>query len=299
MIKYYSSIILISVALLLVQCGGESKDEKALSDSLQQKLNINNPALIKLNNRLFSIPSPIQIAMLIKQTKAAYDKDLLNSTSKVSNYTTNFKKALNLGVYGANLGYLNLYDQLPEATRYFAVVKQLGKELGITNTFDKETMRRIENNSSNKDSLVYIISTIYRDADAYLLNNERNDVGILILAGGWVESLFLMTQSIQQNRIPEVVDRIGEQKHPLDNLIELLRPYYDKESEEFNKFLESLVELATVFDGIEIKYNYQKPVVDEQNKTTEINSTTETIISDYQLKHITDLIQKIRKSIVD
>ena len=98
MIKRYLPYIAIGFVLLFANCGGGSKDEKSLSDSLQQKLNINNPALIKLNNRLFSIPSPIQIALFAKQTKLAFNKDLLNSTSKLSSYTTNFKKALNLGV---------------------------------------------------------------------------------------------------------------------------------------------------------------------------------------------------------
>ena len=50
----------------------------------------------------------MEITMLIKEGGAVYDKQELNDHNNVSNYTTNFKKALNLGVYGTDLGYANI-----------------------------------------------------------------------------------------------------------------------------------------------------------------------------------------------
>lgn len=260
---------------------------------------LQNPAIVKINNRLFSIPSPFQVAILVKENKVPFNKELLNPVQNQMNYSTTFKQALNLGLYGADLSYLNIYEQLPDAAGYFAVVKVLSKELGILSTLDESIIKRIESNNSNKDSLLYILSTIYRDADAYLFNNNRNEVGLLILAGGWVESLYIMTQTLSKYNNQEIINRIGDQKHPLDNLIELQRPYYGKISDEFDEFLESLVDLASVFDGVVKEYTFEPPTVDVENKITIVNSKSKTIINEYQLQKITELTANIRKKIIE
>lgn len=272
--------------------------EQEVTDKIDSTM-YNDPTIVKINDRLFSIPSPFQMAMLVKDNNVPYNKELLNSVQKQSGYSTTFKQALNVGVYGADLSYLNIYEQLPDAAGYFAAIKILSKELGVLSTFDEKTVKRIEDNNNNKDSLLYIISTIYRNADAYLFNNNRNEVGLLILAGGWIESLYIMTQTLKQDKNSEIINRIGEQKHPLNNLIELHRPYYGKISDEFDAFLEELVDLATIFDGVVIEYTYEKPTIDVKNKLTIVNSVSKTVINDFQLQKITEMAEKIRNQIVE
>jgi len=287
----------IVAGIFLTACNSNSEEEEA-TNKIDSTL-LKDPTIVKINNRLFSIPSPSQVALLVKDNKVPYNKELLNPVQNQNNYSTTFKQALNLGIYGTDLSYLNIYEQLPDAAGYFAVIKVLSKELGILSTLDDKTLKRIEDNSNNKDSLLYIFSMVYRDADAYLFNNNRNEVGLLILAGGWVESLYIMTQTLKKNNNQEIINRIGDQKYPLNNLIELKRPYYGKVSNEFDAFLEELVELATVFDGVVIEYTFEPPTVDEANTLTVVNSKSKTIINDYQLQKITELVEKMRKQIVD
>ncbi|MBN2756621.1 MAG: hypothetical protein JXR51_05530 [Bacteroidales bacterium] len=295
-IQFYLLVGFIS-SLLLVNCNNDENgtDESEQIDSSLRE----NPTLVKVNNRLFSVPSPFQVSVLVKNNKIPYNKKLLNPISNQTNYSTNFKQALNLGVYGADLSYLNIYEQLPDAAAYFAVVKVLSKELGIISTLDQKTIKRIEDNNNNKDSLLLILSNIYRDADAYLFNNDRNEIGLLILSGGWIESLYVMTKILDKYNNQDIINRIGEQKYPLDNLIELLRPYYGNISDEFDGFLEELVDLATIFDGVVIQYTFEEPIVDVNNKLTTINSKTKTIINDYQLQKISENITKMRAKIIE
>ncbi len=293
----YCLALLLTAGLLFSACNNDNSDDDDASNKIDSTL-LKDPTIVKINNRLFSIPSPFQITMLVKDLKVPFNKDLLNPVYNQSNYSTTFQQALNLGLYGADLSYLNVYEQLPDAAGYFAVIKVLSKELGILSTLDEKTLKRIEDNSNNKDSLIYILSTVYRDADAYLFNNNRNEVGLLILAGGWVESLYIMTQTLKQVDNHEIVNRIGDQKHPLNNLIELNRPYYGKLSDEFDALLEELVDLATIFDGVVIEYSFEKPTVDIENKLTIVKSKSKTIINDFQLQEITEMIEKIRTKIV-
>ncbi|MEN8121802.1 MAG: hypothetical protein ABFS35_15735 [Bacteroidota bacterium] len=299
-VQYKGFIILIFIfisSLTFSNCnnGEENDSQNDTIDSAE----LQSPTLVKINDRLFSVPSPFQVALLVKDNNVPFDKNLLNPVKNQVNYSTNYKQALNMGIYGADLSYLNIYEQLPDAASYFAVLKVLSKELGISSTFDEKIMKRIEDNSNNKDSLLYILSTIYRDADSYLFNNDRNEIGLLILAGGWIESLFIMTKTIHVQNNQEILSRIGEQKHPLDNLIELMRPYYGNISDEFDVFLEDLVELASIFDGVVIEYTYTKPVVDELKKLTTITSSSKTIINEYQIQKITEIVDSIRTKIVN
>jgi len=301
-----NKILIFSVIILLLGtlisgcdgCKGEDANAEPKIDSTENE-NANVGKIIKFNGRLFSLPSPFQIAELIKNTKATYNSDLINPSVNSSKYTSSDKQALNLGIYGADLGYINIYDQYADAARYFSVIRGLTNNLNIMNSFTEEVFSAIEKNSTNKDSLMKIIADSYRNADSYLIDNERNDVAVLVLAGGWVEGLFLMTQNYKEQNSNEILLRIGDQKHPLNNLIELLKPYYGHKSEDYDLLVEQLAEMAMIYDGVDIKYTYIEPKVYPNKKLTVINSTTETIINDYQLKAITEQVNKIRSQIVE
>ncbi len=299
-VQYKGLVILIFVfigSLSFSNCNNDEEDDSQ-NDSIDS-VELRNPTLVKINDRLFSVPSPFQVALLVKDHNVPFDKNLLNPVQNQVNYSTNYKQALNLGIYGADLSYLNIYEQLPDAASYFAVVKVLSKELGISSTLDEQLMKRIEDSRNNKDSMLYLLSMVYRDADAYLFNNNRNEIGLLILAGGWLESLYIMTKILKIKGNQDILNRVGEQKHPLDNVIELLRPYYGNISDEFDVFLEDLVELAAIFDGVELKYTFSEPLVDVENKLTTITSKSKTVINEYQIQKITEMVDAMRTKIVN
>lgn len=254
-------------------------------------------AIFEVGDALFCIPSPFQAAILIKETGMNYDKEMTNNPKKVATYTTNFQKALNLGSYGADLGYSTIYEQPQDAILFFQSVEELAGELGLTSAFNQKTIERIRDNIGNRDSLLLLVSETYRASDEYLKNNARTDISALILAGGWVESVNFLVNIAQRNpKNQEVINRIGEQKNPLENLIKILTPYYDQP--EYTELIDKLIELAYEFDGVDIKYTFVKPTVDVQNKVTYINNTSEVIISEYQLKTISERILAIRNYII-
>ncbi|WP_461637245.1 hypothetical protein [Labilibaculum euxinus] len=236
--------------------------EAAIMEDIDQSANI-----FKYNNILFSLPSPYQISLLLEQSGIPYNKDLLHTTSKASDYVENFSKAVNFGIYGSDLGYINIYHQTQDAASYFAVLKIISQEIGLYNAMDKPTIERIEKNIENRDSLLVIVSTTYRKIDNYLKVNDRENTGALILAGGWIESVYILTQQIKTSPNKELMTRISEQKRPLENLIKLLVPY-SNESKDFYFLVDRLIDLAYTFDEIEDKYTYIPPITDAKNKLT-------------------------------
>ncbi|MCF8255956.1 MAG: DsbA family protein [Flavobacteriales bacterium] len=251
--------------------------------------------IMTIGGSLFSIPSPIQTAMLIEKSGADYNKGFLNDAKKVNTYATNFQKALNLGVYGADVGYVTMYDQSQDALKYMGVINKLSDELGITGAFDENLVKRFEANFGKRDSMLSMVSVAYRSSDAFLKENDRLNIGALVLAGGWIETVYFSTQLAQKHGNKDIINRIGEQKYTLNNLVKMLTPYYDQP--EYDALVDELIELAYDFDAIDIKYTYGAPTVDVASKTTTINSKTEVVITKEHLKAIAERVANLRNKI--
>ena len=288
-------LVLSALSVMALGCGTEG--EETVDDNNANKVDTSQTSTnVVINGKIFSIPSPIQTAILIKKTGASYNKEILNSSKKLNGYSSNFQKALNLGIYGADLGYVSLFEQSQDAVEYMQAVKKLGDELGVSGAFDPNLITRFKNNISNKDSLLVLVSSAYRASDAYLKENKRNNVSGLILVGGWIESLHFSINTNNQKPNEEIKRRIAEQKLSLTNVIELLSEY-EKEA-EYKKLLDSLKDLATVFEKIEFKYVFEQPTTDAENKITTVNSKTEVVFTAEQMDAISKKISAIRASIV-
>jgi len=295
---YYFITIL---ALFFVSSCGTSTEENGeqnIEDEVLEEIDSTSTQLYKFDNTLFSIPSPYEVSILMKNLNIEFNPDILNPIGNSPNYTNSFTKALNIGVYGADLAYLNMNDQIPEATKYFATVKIIAEELQLSAAFDVETIKRVESNLGNEDSLLYILSKVYRNTDKYLKENNRQDLGVLVLTGGWIESLSFLAKVAMETNNDQIKERLGEQKYPLDNLIKILTPFYNK-SDQYGALIESLIDLAYVFDGIEVEYVYEAPTTNAENKLTMINSSTQLLMNAEHVSMISDKVNKIRTSIIN
>ncbi len=288
------------IVLLFFIAGACVNDKKARDKTVENKLEVEldtTNKVIKFENTLFSLPSPYELSLLIKDIGAEFNSELLNPSNNYQQYTNLFKKSLNLGVYGADLAYLNIYQQSPSAITYFSVIKLLAQDLDLTAAFTPELLGRIENNIDNKDSLLYIMSNTYRDVDYFLKENQRQREGTLVLAGGWVEGMYFLVNLAQQTKNKELIQRVGENKQPLENLIKILSPYYS-ESKDISNLVDDLIDLAYEFDAIEKKYTYKEPTTKPELRLTQIHSVSEIVIPDDVLTIIGEKIDKIRNKII-
>ncbi|MDI1354924.1 MAG: hypothetical protein PSX36_08400 [bacterium] len=281
------------IGSLLYSCGtGTEADKEQLLDASDTI----KSAVLNVAGELFSVPSPIQTAMLIQKSGIAYDHSILSSTNKVNTFSTDYSRALNLGVYGADLGYVSLYSQTQDALGYLAAIKSLSDKLGLSAAFDAATMERIKNNITNKDSMMVLVGLAYRGSDAYLKDNQRTEVGSLILAGGWLESMHFSSMAYRNKPSDPIRYRIAEQKQALTSILKILG---SSTSGEVIELTAGLKDLAKIYEGISFKYNFIEPVHDSTKKITYINSTTEVIVTDEQLTQIVEKVKIIRAKIVN
>lgn len=298
--KYINSVAALFFTGLIVLSTGCAEEAKRTTDQETEEKEVlenKNSNMLKINGKIFSIPSPIQTAYFIKEVGAEFRTSVLNSPSKVSTYTTTMKKALNLGIYGADMGYVTIYDQSQESISFMAVSKRLSAELGMGDVFDKDLVQRFEANLGNQDSLLALVSDAFKSADGYLKENKQDDISVMILVGGWIETLHFACKLYEPGKAIEIKNRIGEQKITLDNITNMLLPFED--DPEVKPILESLSKLQTIYEGITYNYIYKEPITDAENKVTRIMSESTIEMTEEQLKEISTTINEIRNSVIN
>jgi len=290
----YSFVI--AVSAIISSCGNSSSDsEIAAADSTT---NVNETGKdAKAQNVFYSIPSPIETTSLLKGAGAKYNAKYLNPIENVSKYSTAASRALNLGIYGSDLSFTSIFDQTQESMLYLRCTNKLASSLGISGAFDESTTTRIEANLENRDSLLTIISDSYWNADTYLKDNGQPGVSALIIAGGWIEGLYIATQIANATNNADIATRIGEQKLSLDNLVALLDSYKTSNA-GVNDMLVQLQELKKIYDGIQIKSAETVASTDKKEGVTTIDNGSTFKLSAEQLKAITDKITQIRNKII-
>jgi len=286
-------------ALLLTACGkGKKPDEQAFLNSLDSAKK--GPSIDEevIGSILQQIPSPLEISVLLKESGTKYNFGLLNSPDNLSKYNSNFKKALNLGVYGTDLGYTNIYQQNQDGIKYLASIKSLANELNIGQFFDLETISRLATNSKNLDSLLLITTQNFNEINRYLQTQGRANLSVLLLTGGWLEAMQITCQvALKDPKNKELREKVGEQKIILEQIV-LLYTFY-KEDENMASLLKDLEELKTAFDKINITYTYKESTMEVVNGVAVIkdNSTTTIDITEKDVQNISQITNSIRNKI--
>lgn len=284
--------------LTLLSCGGGDAGKKDVpkADTLDTAAQHADGGLMKVGGRLFSIPSPLQTALLIRKSNVPYAKDMPLATDAAAKFAMKQQRALALGVYGADLAYVTIHKDGQRALKTLQTIKELSGQLELSNAFDQALMERFKKSMSNEDSLLRLTGTAFRAADSYLKTNQRDDVSAWVLAGGWVEGMYLTIGQAGGKMDQAIMDRIGEQKHSLDNLVALLEQTDTEKSA--GKLIDALKQLQGAYSGVKSTYQYQQPTTDAAKKTTFINSTTTTTIAPEQVKAIGEQVKAIRSTII-
>jgi hypothetical protein len=233
----------------------------------------------KFDMVISDIPFPFEILDNLYSNKIPFNKEVMNNVSNAAKYNQYNSRALNLGIYGADLSYAVTYEQFQEIGAYLKSTKKLAEDLNIPLAFDNNMMEKCNKYKDNKDSLTRIVYDSYNQVDKSLKDDERVGIAALVVTGSWLEGLYISTKTYldaprttENNNLYKV---IGGQKQSLIIVIKLLQEY--KEDPYFQG-------LITELDGITSEYN---------------NITTNNIINESQLFLINMKIEKLRKRIIN
>lgn len=241
--KTLASLLGVAVVIVMVSCGGGAKQAET------EKVVESKEEAFKSVTK-YPIPTAFEVVKLLNKAGASYILSLNNPVENVDKYFTEKSKALNLGVYGADLSYASTYQMKQETMNYLNVSKKLIEDLQITSAFNKDFADRVESNLDNKDELIQIITDSFYDTYEFLMNEGKDNISLLVMTGSWIEGLYITTQIalVSQNN-EDILKIIANQKDPINKLFELMEPFTNDAAVAEVK--EMLKPIKSMFDEVE------------------------------------------------
>jgi hypothetical protein len=245
-----------------------------------------------------NISSPVEMAAMIKDLGVPFSNRYISSTDRVGKLATSFQQALNLGIYGADLGYLNMYNKTSAVIDYLSAIKTLSDGIKVGQFFDFTTLKRLATNSKNLDSLMYISVHSFNEMDSYLHSIKRTNLSALIITGVWIEGLYLGTQVYKMSPNLQLAERVGEQKLTLEQLMLILDKY--KQDKQYANLLEELQLIKDLYKPVNIRIEKGEPEMIEENGMLTIIQHDKSIvdITPDQLNSIIAITEQVRNRLI-
>lgn len=281
-------------AFTLSSCGGDSgKSEDVETIDSTQVEEPKGP----VSETFFQVPSPGEMLTFIKMVGGTDNKNVsfLNSTANQKNYTDNKLKSLNFGIYSCDLSYCSIFEIGSESIKYFKTVKVMGDQIGVSTAIKPEVLKRLENNIGSSDSLAVISDDVYFSSFGALEDSKQGPTLALVVAGGWLESIYIATNLAKYEANSPVIERLADQKYTLENLIEFLKKHetdvnvasvkadFEGLLDEFNKISEK--------DAVAAKTGASK-----DNKAATLTGGKQLVITEAVYKQIVEKIKSVRNS---
>ncbi len=291
-------IVLFSALLASCKSGGKKTQEEKDEITVTQ----DNAAIfedIKKAEKIFqSLPSPLESAMLIKSAGAQFEESLLNPVDNTKNYITNKSMALNLGIYTCDLSFASLYDQTQLIINYMNAAKNMADGLGILDAIEQETIDRLEENINNREVIMEIVSETFMNSNSYLEENSQPAIAAIVLAGGWMEGLYISTQLVDIDDFDgnKLVGRIIDQKLSIDILLNLLES--SKGNPAVDELMSQISRVKVIFDKITLQTSPIRPEYDQETNVTVLRSEVKTDMTPPVFRELAAIVAEIRGTFV-
>lgn len=288
---------LLTLLFLINSCKGKVREDLAVpgSEMAQGELKISVQAMSEI---IENVSSPIEMAAIVKKLGVPFSSRYLSSLDNLDNHASSFKMAYTLGILGADLGYLNVYEKTGTSVNYLASISKLADGLKINQFFDFNTMKRLATSSSDLDSLMYISIHSFNQMDSHLRITDRSNLSALMITGVWIEGMYLATQVAKEKNDTSLTQYIGEQKIILNHILLILKNY--QRDAQFADLIKDLELIKLEFDKVKITYEMSEPKAVEDNGMLMIIQQESSIvmISDQVLERIIETTARIRNKLI-
>jgi hypothetical protein len=240
--------ILISSLAILTSCTS-CKDRTAGKE--QKKVEQEQVKTIEnqIETNVYPLPTSASVIKTLTELEVGYIIGLSNPVENTKKYFSGTTRAINLGVYGADLSYATLYNIQQEVINYLNAIRSLSNELNMSKIYNEDLYEKIKANFDNRDELVKILTTAFNDTYAYLTENDQQPLALLVVGGAWVEGMYLTTNvtdaAFQAAKFSRV---LLEQKKSFELFLEITKPYLSDPS--VGDFVKLLDPVRKTYDGI-------------------------------------------------
>ncbi|MBL4624857.1 MAG: hypothetical protein JKY42_06925 [Flavobacteriales bacterium] len=297
------TITILASAFLLFSCESRvdsqqgTVDNSTIENQAKQTIITEITPLNQVGDIVASLPPANRITATIKASGAPFSAITLNNPLNAESYTTNFRKAINLGIYGTDLGYIGIYEREELFADHLQVIHDLATDLDLAHFINRERLQSMRDNGMLTDSIFALTGDVFRKMDIHLRDHERYSTSLLLMVGSWLEALHIAATVTYNSKFDnETLNiKIGEQKIILEQFIKLLNNFEGEPL--FGQLIDNLTQLKLLYDGVDLDEELlAKAMVDTTGKYINTKSVD---ITDTQLAKIAIKLNEIRHSIIE
>ncbi|MCU0472126.1 MAG: hypothetical protein MUC93_02005 [Bacteroidales bacterium] len=247
-------IALLLLPILLVSFSGitSCKSGKTKESNKEQKLvEMEKIKTIEgeIESNVYPLPTSAEVIKMLTDLEVGYIFGISNPVENAKKYFSTSSKAINLGVFGADLSYATLYNIQQEVINYLDAIRSLSNELNMSKIYDETLYDRIKQNFDNRDELVKVLTSAFNDTYTYLADNDQQTMALLVVGGAWVEGMFLTTHvSEAAYQVAGISKNLLEQKKSFELFLELSKPY--ETDPIVSDFIKKLYPVKKVYEGL-------------------------------------------------
>ena len=296
-IRFLKLSSIAAISFLAVSCANADSDQAIVEEEVVEEV-VNEVSEDPIDEIFYQVPSPNDLFNVLKDADISYNKDILNDLSLVETFNTKKSKALNFGVYAADLAYVSSLGQIGDASNFFETIRALSKELEIENAMNDVIYARIQENldASNPDSLFSLSNETYYKAYAYLDDNDRGDVLGMIVIGGWIEGLNIILNVQEYEENSDVVQRIADQRLTLENLLVFTSRI---QNEDLDNIISELAPIEELYSSLEISEEADFSAETSEEGVMMFGGGSTVSINEEQFNKLKSIVGDLRSSIVD
>jgi hypothetical protein len=194
----------------------------------------------QIESNVYPLPTSATVIRMLTELQVGYIIGISNPVENSKKYFSSSTRAINLGVFGADLSYATLYNIQQEVINYLDAIRSLSNELNMSKIYNEDLYTKIKQNYDNRDELVKILTGAFNDSYAYLSENEQQPLALLVVGGAWVEGMYLTTHvSEAAYQVAGISKVLLEQKKSFELFLEITKPYIsDPSVGDFVKLLD-------------------------------------------------------------
>jgi hypothetical protein len=289
-------IAICALTLIIASCNRTAKGPVVPAPVFSTYLPETPDDTLNIREIYYGLLTPVEVCNIFERLGIRYNDTIILASENRDLYMSSYKAAMNLGVYGVDMGYMKLFGVNRQTVGYFSTIRTLSDRLNMPDTFLSDAIRSFDADIGNADSLTLLMNDAYRKIDEHLrLEGSEGTLGLMLM-GGWIEAMYLATQLAYDpaNPDPQVVGKLAEQKYSLISLLSFMKNYYDDPMVVF--YTKKLKYLNRWFDTFEIYYQPGDVSVDTLRQV--ITTTgTEMTVTVGTLNEIRDYVAKLRAEI--
>ena len=203
----------------------------------------------QIEKNVYPLPTSAEVIEMLTELEVGYIFGISNPVENTKKYFTSTTRAINMGVFGADLSYATLYNMHQIVLDYLGAIRTLSNELNLSKIYNAAFYDSILKNRDSKNDLVRILTSEFNNTYGYLVENDQQTLALLVVGGAWVEGMYLTTHvSEAAYQVAGISGVLLEQKKSFELFLEITKPYANDPS--VSDFVAKLDPVKKVYEGL-------------------------------------------------